>query len=261
MVDPVLLLTPEDAASNTAVIKSVGRVFEILELFDHRRASLTAGDVALSLRYPISSTVAVLRSMATLGYLITDEGGRRYRPSLRLAILGEWIEASMPIPTRVGEIMQHLHRETGETITLAQQSALELQYVHILQGTHDVIFHSRQGTRRPLAHTAHGVVLMSTMGDEQVRALLGRIEASGGVRLDASALLAEIEQARVNGWAARYDSPTAGVGVIARLLPEGENAPQAISIGGFTQRIRANEARYVERLVDSIPLRPLVRPQ
>ena len=54
---------------NDSIVKSVGRVFEVLELFDAERAALTATTIARTLKYPASSTVALLKSIVRLGYL------------------------------------------------------------------------------------------------------------------------------------------------------------------------------------------------
>ena len=77
------------------VIKSVGRVFELLELFDEVRRPVSVTEVARALGIPQSSTSALLRSMVTLGYCEVDATARRYVPTARVTILGSWLEAPL----------------------------------------------------------------------------------------------------------------------------------------------------------------------
>lgn len=60
------------STANAAVVKSAGRVFEVLELFRSARRQLTAAEVGHALGYPKSSTNALLRSLVALGYLVVD---------------------------------------------------------------------------------------------------------------------------------------------------------------------------------------------
>ncbi|MSQ20016.1 MAG: hypothetical protein EXR39_10780 [Betaproteobacteria bacterium] len=73
------------------VVKSAARVLEVFEYFARRRTPATVGEVCNALGYPQSSTSVLLKSMFTLGYLSYDQGSRRYSPSVKVAMLGEWI--------------------------------------------------------------------------------------------------------------------------------------------------------------------------
>jgi hypothetical protein len=48
-------------------VKSAIRVLEVLEQFGEMRQPLRLKDIASSLHYPVSSTAALLKSLATLG--------------------------------------------------------------------------------------------------------------------------------------------------------------------------------------------------
>jgi len=53
------------------VVKSVGRVLEVLDFFRQQRNPAKANDIGLALGYPKSSTNALLKSMVSLGYLLS----------------------------------------------------------------------------------------------------------------------------------------------------------------------------------------------
>src|SRR6185312_9907237 len=83
-----------EKAMNASVVKSAGRVFEVLELFDAERQAMTATSIARALKYPASSTVALLKSMVSLGYLAYDPNERTYFPTIQLAVISRWLEDS-----------------------------------------------------------------------------------------------------------------------------------------------------------------------
>ncbi|HQN50687.1 MAG TPA: helix-turn-helix domain-containing protein, partial [Phenylobacterium sp.] len=70
-----------------AVVKSAQRAFAILELFELERRPLSLTEVTQALRYPTSSTAALLKSLVVTGYLEFDRARRAYRPTMRIAVL------------------------------------------------------------------------------------------------------------------------------------------------------------------------------
>src|SRR5690349_21704846 len=86
--------TVVDAApGRPSVVKSAGRVLEILEFFDEIRREASEAEIAHKLAYPQSSTSALLKSLTRLGYLDYDAASRTYLPSPRVALLGTWLDA------------------------------------------------------------------------------------------------------------------------------------------------------------------------
>ena len=83
---------------SAATVKSATRVLEIFEYFDEVRRPVTIQDVAQALSYPHSSTAALLKSLVSLGYLEHDDRGKTFFPSIRISLLGNWVEAeALPI--------------------------------------------------------------------------------------------------------------------------------------------------------------------
>ncbi len=121
---------------NDSVVKSVGRVFEVLELFDTERTALSATNIARTLKYPASSTVALLKSVVHLGYLTYDHTERMYFPTVRLAVISHWLENSFFFEGHLLELMDEISTATDESTFLSWQSDLEIQYVQFRIGSH-----------------------------------------------------------------------------------------------------------------------------
>ena len=113
-------------------VKTARRVFEVLELFQERRAPLRLQDVCAELGYPASSGSMLLRSMVTLGYLRYDTSARRYMPTMKIAHLGSWVQGAIMGDGALMRAMDALADRFGETVTLAVQSDLHAQYIFLI---------------------------------------------------------------------------------------------------------------------------------
>ncbi len=157
-----------------ATVKSAARVLEIFEYFDEVRRPVTIKDAADGLGYPYSSTAALLKSLTALGYLDQDETGKTFFPSIRISLLGNWIDAeTLPI-RNIHRLMDHLSEETGCTVILAVRSGAYAQYVKVLQGTTPIRFHVKPGTRRLLPFSTLGRVLLSTLEPKLAQGLIAK---------------------------------------------------------------------------------------
>jgi DNA-binding IclR family transcriptional regulator len=232
-----------------SVVKSAARVIQIFEFFDTVRRECPVAEVADHYGWPHSSTSVLMRSLVTLGYLHYDSRRRTYLPSMRVALLGDWVHSAMLVHGRLTEILEQLNRETGETIVLAAQNGLHSQYLRVLQGTNTLRMHLQIGTLRPLLGSGTGRMLLTRLSEDAVVKLARKFNA--GVdepeRVDPAALLAQLAADRERGYAVSMNQVTPHATLIAMLLPAGpEERPLAIGVAGLTDRLVANEARYVD---------------
>jgi DNA-binding IclR family transcriptional regulator len=230
------------------VVKSAGRVLQVLELFDEERRPMAVAEVAAHYDWPASSTSALMGSLVTLGYLEYDTRKRVYRPSVRVALLGDWVHSAMLVHGRLTEILEQLNRETGETIVLAAQNGLQAQYLRVLQGTNALRLHLHIGTVRPLFGSGTGSMLLSAMDDATIRKLARRFNATApaGKRVDIDEVLAQVTRDRERGYAISLNQVTMHSGLIAMLLPtEPGTQPLVLGISGLTVRLQEHEQQYV----------------
>ena len=230
------------------VVKSAARVLQVLELFDEERRPMAVAEIAAHYNWPASSTSALMSSLVTLGYLEYEPGKRVYRPSVRVALLGDWIHRNLLKEGQLARLMEHLNEVTGETIVLAAQNGLQSQYLRVLQGTNALRLHLHIGTVRPLFGSGTGSMLLSAMDDETVRKLARRFNATSlqGKRIDISEVLANLAGDRVKGYAISLNQVTMHSGLISMLLPQalGEQA-LVLGISGLTARLLEHEKTYV----------------
>ncbi|MGE0387704.1 MAG: IclR family transcriptional regulator [Gammaproteobacteria bacterium] len=236
-----------------SVIKSAGRVFEVLELFRARRRALGVREIAEHFGYPLSSTAVLLKSLSTLGYLSHDESARAYFPTVRVALLGEWIYESMFDGAGATALVDAIADATGETVLLAVCNGVNAQYVHVRQSRHEIQFYISPGTRRPLCMSGTGWAILSTLDDAAIESIYARTHARlprGSVlrRITLAQVLAQVQGVRASGYAYSRGMVTPGGGVIAMPLPVTGGARLAVAVAGIVERLERDERAIVRTM-------------
>lgn len=236
-------------------VKSAVRVLHILEFFDQMKRPAAVAEIADYYGWPHSSTSVLMRSLVTLGYLHYDSTDRTYLPSMRVALLGDWLQSTSFPNNELLQLLQHLNDETGETIIFAAQNGLHSQYLRVLQGTNVVRMHVSIGTLRPLLNSGTGRMLITTMDDVTIRKLARKHNAQFGPeqQLDIPQLFKRLAADREKGYAISIHQVTPYSGVIATLLPTAPGQkPLAIGIAGLSQKLISEEQHYVNAMRQAI---------
>jgi len=239
-----------------SVVKSAGRVLQILEYFDDVQRAATVVEVAQALGYPQSSASTLLRSLVTLGYLYYSPSGRSYGPTTRVRLLGSWINPPLFEEAKILRLVSDLNAVTGETIVLAVRNGLHAQYIHVAQATTSLRLHLTPGTLRPLAASGAGWVLLTTLPAAEVAKLVRRINAEAPpatAKVDLAGLQARLDDIRMRGHAFSNSTVTPGGAILAMLLPDELSAtPLVIGIGGASERMVPHEAELARTMRQTI---------
>jgi len=237
------------------LVKSAARVIQVLEFFDQIKRPATVAEVADHHEWPHSSTSVLMRNLVALGYLHYDAGPRTYVPSMRVALLGDWLENLPFSNSELTQLLQQLNRETSETIVLAAQNGLQAQYLRVLQGTNVLRMHLHLGTLRPLLNSGTGRMLITTMDDATIRKLAHKHNALSEPdrRIDVEQLFKRLQTDREKGYAMSIHQVTPYSGIIATLLPTPPGQrPLAIGIAALSQQLISEEQHYVNTMRQTI---------
>jgi len=243
---------PEAKAADS-VVKTAGRVFEILEYFREVRAPLRVREIAERFGYPVSSTSVLVKSLATLGYLTYDRDLRAFFPTLRIATLGDWLYDAMYGSGDVLKLLEDICRDSGETAMLAVQNDIYSQYVHILPNRQQVIqLNVPVGTRRLLCWSGTGWAILSQLNDAAIEALLERTLMRMGndpiaAKITREEVMVQVSAVRRDGYVLSNGTVTAGCGVLAMPLPQTDSGMRlAIAAGGVADRLIANKSEIIK---------------
>ncbi len=233
-----------DGVSST--IKSAARVFEVLELFEKMREPLTSIRVGRHLNYPASSALALLKSMVALGYLSFDRIDRSYFPTIRVALLGQWVEHAVHSGDgSLVAMVEALIRATGESVSVSCQNDLDMQFIHIAQGPQHITVNLTPGTLAPLFKSTIGLTALTTRSNAEITRLAerhNRTRDTAAGKVDAKQIIATVEGIRARGWFAGYDMYIDGVGAISWVLPTSDGRrSMVLGISGPSDRLKRNE--------------------
>jgi DNA-binding IclR family transcriptional regulator len=239
-----------ESSTAEAVVKSAGRVLEVLSVFDDVQREMRVGEITERLGFPQSSTSVLLKSLVKLGYLDYDANTRSFSVTARVALLGSWISDGSIVDGTVLRAMEYLSSETGNTITLASRNGIFAQYIRVIQATNALRLHTPVGTRRLLVWSASGFALLRDVADSEIRALVRRTASEQPrQKLSASEVVKNVDKFRQEGYFFSRELVTPGGGHIAVRLPSrstGRTHCLAIGVSGWIEEIQRNEAKIVK---------------
>jgi len=224
-----------DLTMQAGVVKSAARALEIIEAFTHERRALHAREIQLALGIPASSTIALVKSLMHLGYLRFDRRAKLYVPTLRVAMLGDWLRRDALASDGVLAAMQAVNQSTGEATFLSTPNDVHMQVTHMLAGREPIV---------SMTDSAVGIAFLASRPDAEIGALCRRLdrERRYGRPVDVAALMARVRTARRRRFATAY-GVLPGIGSVAAVLPAPLDTAQVVlCIGGAEQRVRESEA-------------------
>ncbi|CAA2158609.1 Pectin degradation repressor protein KdgR [Methylobacterium brachiatum] len=244
-----------------AAVKSARRVVEVLEHFDRVQCPQSLTEIALALGYPASSTLALLKSLLALEYLSYDFERRTYSPTMRVAMLGAWVQACVFRDGVLVRLMEALQEATGETVVLGMQNDLHVQYIHVVQARHLLRYHLHPGTFRPIHSTAAGRMLLAHQSRDAIARLVRQLDRRAGVTLDLGAFWDGLQEVRAAGYAWSANQVTEGAGTMAVLAPKmADGRATVLGVAGPLSRLEPNRERILASL-RSIVGPPIVDPK
>lgn len=252
----------EEATVSTAwpklpskVVKSAGRVLQILEYFDDVQGAANVVEIARALGFPQSSTSILLRSLVSLGYLHYDPSGRTYQPTSRVGLLGSWVEPTLFRGGALVQMMRDLNEATSDTVVLAARNGLQSQYIHVVQATTALRVHLTIGMTRPIATSATGLLFLSVLSELEVAKIVRRINAYAGPGenlIKVGELNAQLERIRKDGYVFCRSLITPGTSLLAvPLVSKVATSPLALALAGPTDRMEERR----EFLLDAVRTR------
>lgn len=243
-----LSMTPRKSDAN---VKTALRVIEIIEIFARETKPLSLSELARHLDAPVSSSLALLRTLVSLGYLY--ETGRRqgYYPTGRLLAMAQRISSADPILEKVLPTLQELRQTTEETVVLAKMGLdNRVVYLEVLHSHNPIRYVAVAGAQKDAHANSLGKALLSTLDEADRLAMLSRHKLrryNERTLVSAKAIEEEIRLSLERGWFANMGESMPDVGAIAWPLKLSGN-DYAISIAGPLYRIEGHVEEYAKLL-------------
>ena len=239
------------------MVKSAVRVLDIFEAFDAEQRSLTISELVDLLAIPQSSMSTLIKSLVAKGFVEYDAQSRRYRPSVRLAFLGNWVLGNTDVIARLHALAQRLSEATGETVMVGAENGLFMQYLSTIVSPQAMRFQLHPGARRPLHRSGFGMMLLSQKDDSDVGRIVRRYNSEfdepAENRLPESTIREHVAEARKQGWFVSKNLFVEGGGSLATLIPlPGDQRTLAIGFGGPVNRLTDRVDELRETLLEAV---------
>ena len=235
-----------------SVIKTAGRVFEVLEYMRDVRRLVTVREISEKLQYPLSSAQVLLKSIAQLGYLRYDTRKRAYLATPRLAVLGDWVLESMANNGIKFETLEQIALETGLTAVLGVENDIYVQYTHVALGKQERQLRVQPGTRRLLCMSGLGWVLLSTATQEDLMKIVHRTNnrlEPGGQRISLQEVQEHVQEARSKGYSYSHGTANPDRSIIGIVTSSDDTDMRyAVGVSGDASEIENRKDEIVSLL-------------
>ena len=178
-------------SNKTAIVKSAMRTFAVLEFFRETKRAASVTEISSALEMPQSSTSVLLSSLVELNYLEYDRQTRRFIPSYRVNLLGDWIRRSPFRDTKLTDLMEELWTATGGETVMGLVSEQNNDHITLLtdpiSGTRKTIPTSQIKSKEisPISMMPPG--LINVLTKEEILDLLAYLESGGNEKAPAFA--------------------------------------------------------------------------
>ncbi|WIW89489.1 helix-turn-helix domain-containing protein [Sphingobium sp. V4] len=214
-------------------IKSARRALSILEALSDFQRPVRVSELQGALGIPQSSMSKLLRCLADIGYLHYSPEDRTYFPTLRVSLLGSWLQDKS---FGRGSLLARMEafRDRWETsVLLGVQNDMHVLYILALPALRAPRPPLGSGALRPLCRAAVGKALLMLKTDQEIGLIVRRINAEQPdprSRINLTELLADVGHSRERGFARSNGEVVPNTGVIAMPLAEIAGQP-SIAIG------------------------------
>ena len=227
-----------------SISRSVGRAFDVMEIFRETRKPATATQIRQRLSCPHSSVVAVLYNLVDLGYLSYEVKTHLYFPTGKLSSLGNWVQPALNGSGKIHYVADLVALETGQSVAITSRNSIFLNIIYVRRGSHPEAERLSPGLGVSLARSIPGLALLAQMRDDEICDTVARInawsrKANADQGRDLQETLDAVAAVREDGAAIGFDWSFTGTGAIAMPLRSPfEGNLLAISTTGPTQLIR-----------------------
>jgi IclR family acetate operon transcriptional repressor len=160
-------------SENGRSVGTLARGLDVLGLFGPAVPELTQKDICDALGLPMPTVHRLVGILASRGYLVRDEGTRRFRLGLEVARLMPALLAGLRLPDLARDRLRALAQRCGEAVNLAVLDGADVVYLVSEPGSKLLTSQVPMGLRLPAHCTALGKCLLAQLPPERAREALG----------------------------------------------------------------------------------------
>ncbi|MCB9949047.1 MAG: IclR family transcriptional regulator [Rhodospirillaceae bacterium] len=259
-------------------MSALGNAFDIIEaVVDRQHSGLAFAEVIAATGLPKATAHRLLKELTLRGMLVFDPETRRYRGSLKLAMIGANVMGGFDLRDHAHPHLRAMQEELGHTCHLGILDGHEGVYVDKLESRdYGIKLFSAVGKRFPLHCTGMGKALIAHLGADELGAILVEPLAAhtDHTITDPEQLNAELRHVRDCGYAVDREEITRGIVCVAAPVFGSDGQVVAAMSATFPAYVSAEHG--LDREIESVrrhaaavsgdlgrhgrPLRPIAEP-
>lgn len=234
-------------------VKLVARTLELFEHYADKGEALSLTELSQGLQTPMSSTLALVRTLVGRGYLYQTRK-RTYYPTKKLMGICTAIDMQDPILDILRPYLLRLRDKTNETAVLGTREDLNVIYLDTQHSRQAIRYTAQAGEARSLHSNSLGKALLSALENEALQAVLARMKMktlTEKTLVTKQALIDELALCRQRGWSANIGESVPDLAAIAAPFCLAGKW-YALSVVGPIVRMQASWTQHVATLTDVI---------
>jgi len=209
------------------------RLFALLEVIARKNHFFSLPALVEETGLPKPTLHRMLQQLESAGMIQREADGRHYGMALRLRRLGEDLLFNSTVHGARHAVLRTLVDEVGESCNITALAGGEVLYLDRVETPAPLRFYLQPGSRVPVHCSASGKLFLAQMPDAQRSLLLDAATLeryTPSTLTDRTALEAEIQQVRAQGYALDREEFLPGLLCIAVLVPAIDGRPSNTGI-------------------------------
>ena len=158
------------------LVESVMRAADILEVVVDSTEPITLDGISERLGLPRSTVHRLIRTLQASDLICHEGNGRGYRLGNKVLKLGMAYLGNVDVRGKARPYMVRLRQQSGETVGLTIRVGDARMYVEQLESPFELKVKAELGRPYPLYSGAPGIVLFSSLDDQEIDAILDRVD-------------------------------------------------------------------------------------
>ncbi|NTE68193.1 IclR family transcriptional regulator [Agrobacterium tumefaciens] len=235
--------------------RSLRRAIEILGLIESKGRGLSVSEIVGELSLPRSTAYEIVRVLLETRLLAQEDSDAKFKLGARLFELGMHYRSHDRLLQEGSRILAALRDETGETVQLSILDGDRVNIVLKEEGRRAVRIISDVGSRVPVNWSAAGRLLVSDLGDVELKKFLERTIAqspTGQAEMNVPNLMGQIRAYRKRGYSTETNEANEHAGCIAApVLNDTQSCIAAISLAAPESRLKSEDFERLKSGVQS----------
>lgn len=238
------------------MVPSVAKAIRVLDAVGNATRPPSLGELARKLEIPKSTLHDICETLVRERLLTRAHDGR-FRLGVRILDFYRAYDAATQFTSEFAKVCEEFAPLHEETLVLSVLDGRDVVYVACRSGTQPIAVNYRIGLRLPSNCTATGKAILSTLTDDEVRALFSGVELVASTPRSirtVEGLLRELHQTRERGYSVDDEETVQGMCCVGAPIPVRGDRRAAGAIAFSIVKARVTSDRFTSLARDVVEL-------